>query len=300
MAEFDSVSIYDAHGFYKKDKEEVLELFCKCKSLLSFDERFTGGVRNRTQCNWYTLNEEADLLKATTVLDRILEWCDKYKRDTSYGNPYIVGNSTGSEQFRVGLFEKAIITVSGNQMPKEGEFEYSELCGICNMKRVRIFDEGNNSADCFTDVLTGQKHYLKWTEGYGSVDDADSFEIVEWITSKDYKKEIVDEIFTDIEGQAQSVILFEDKDNPYEKTFIGAKLEDGVLYVESWTVEYDGSYGLSVYVKKGELEKLCRVLSTDEKGLLSIIKQRFNDDGAEMAFASFCRSNGIECTMCRA
>ena len=284
MEDHKSVKIYDAHGFYMKDKDEVLDMFGKCASLIELDSRIWGQGRNSTYFEWYVLKEGADLYDAVILLERILKWCERFGKEGRRFSAYISEEQDGDQVFRIGCWKEAVITIRYDQLPSRESYDYKEIHHICDEGRIKLLVcEDMNDDSIMIDCFTGEKYCLRLTEGYGSVDDADSFTVIELLCL----------------SQNDSVILFEEKDNPYEKTVIGAELKNDILSVESFTIESDGSYGLKYCVNNEALEKLCRVLSTSKNGLLECIKRRFYDERADMEFGRFCNANGIMCNVYR-
>ena len=96
---------------------------------------------------------------------------------------------------------------------------------------------------------------------------------------------------------SNSIMLFEETDNPYEKTFIAAKISGGCLFVRGETIDYDGCYALTYDLDRENTEKLTDILKTDCDNLLSRIASMFTGENADNRFALFCRSTGVEYRM---
>lgn len=120
------------------------------------------------------------------------------------------------------------------------------------------------------------------------MDELSKIETVE-VLNADSKEDKID--------KKQSVILFEDTENPYEKTFIEAEFDGKVLVIEATTVEYDGSYGNSIYVKNDNVDKLCRCAGIDKGDLMNWIESNFTEESADYSFRAYCRRSGIEFEM---
>ncbi len=95
-------------------------------------------------------------------------------------------------------------------------------------------------------------------------------------------------------GYDGTIILFEDEDNPYEKTFVGAKLKSGQLTVTVREVSYDGIYGTDYCFDMYFTEELTKALETEQGQLLNKIKERFGGSGVESELKEFCNEHLIE------
>ncbi len=91
----------------------------------------------------------------------------------------------------------------------------------------------------------------------------------------------------------KTVMLFEETDNPYEKTFIGAKILIDRLYVSATTVDSDGACSLTYSVDSENMEKLAALLGVDKSRLLPRIGEVFRGSNADGSFVAFCKKNGI-------
>jgi hypothetical protein len=93
------------------------------------------------------------------------------------------------------------------------------------------------------------------------------------------------------------VSLYEDTDNPYEKTFIDAKDDGERLEILAKDVSYDGSYGTIYVVDKEESEKLAGLLKIEREKLIKWLGFYFRGSRADDDFYRFCRSAGVEVKM---
>ncbi len=93
------------------------------------------------------------------------------------------------------------------------------------------------------------------------------------------------------------VSLYEESDNPYEKTFIDAKDDGEILEILAEDVSYDGSYGTLYLVDKEESEKLAKLLGIKRYKLINWLGFYFRGSRADDEFCRFCRSIGVEVKM---
>ncbi len=298
MDDLRKISISNACGFYKKDKEEVIKKFRKITTMLTFDSRICApGIKDNTRRDWYILKKGADLTEAVKLLDQIMKWCERFTNKNGRVSAHVSERSDDGEYFGIGYRGRSAITVDAERIPEMGSSSYKELFQICDGDRIKLFKYANESNyDYMTDCITGKSYCFSRIDGYGSVDDADSFEIVNLVRLSEKEKVEVHNVNPkeDKIDKKQSVILFEDTENPYEKTFIGAEFDGKVLVVEATTVEYDGSYGTSVYVKDENVDKLCRCAGVEKGDLLNWIESNFTEESAEHNFRAYCRWSGIE------
>ncbi len=94
------------------------------------------------------------------------------------------------------------------------------------------------------------------------------------------------------------VSLYEEADNPYEKTFIDAKDDGEILEILAEDVSYDGSYGTLYLVDKEESEKLAKLLGIKRTKLINWLGGYFGGSSADRNFYRFCISVGVEVKMC--
>ena len=78
-------------------------------------------------------------------------------------------------------------------------------------------------------------------------------------TGKEKEKEVI---------TMEYVSLYEETDNPYEKTFIDAKDDGESLQILAKDVTAEGSYGMLYVVDKSESEKLLDLLGIERNKLI--------------------------------